>query len=79
MSTDPQDPPRRENRIREPSYLIPSLTISGCIITGVTAFIGALVAMGDASATNSAYIGAGVCFLASAAAFGLLANAIYRQ
>jgi hypothetical protein len=50
------------------------LALVGCAFIGIAAFVAALAAfvLGDAT-------GAGVCLIASALAFGLLANALLRK
>ena len=42
---------------------------------GIIAFIAGILAMFN----EYDYVGAGLCFLASALAFGMLANAIFRE
>ena len=51
------------------------LSVIGGFIIGVVAFfVGILSVFNEFN-----YVGAGLCFLASAFAFGLLANALYRK
>jgi hypothetical protein len=51
------------------------LSVIGGFIVGIIAFLAALLAIFN----EYNYIGAGICFLASAVAFGLLANTIFRD
>lgn len=51
------------------------LSVLGGFIVGVIAMLAGLLAI----LNEFNYIGAGLCFLASAFAFGLLANSIYRK
>ena len=60
---------------REQSPATPGMVILGCCITGVAGLIGAAVGIFDTQDTT----GTGVCLLASAVAFGLAANAIFRK
>jgi len=47
----------------------------GGFIIGIIAFLAGLLAVFN----EYDYVGAGLCFLASAFAFGLLANALFRK
>ena len=51
------------------------LIVIGGFIVGIVAFLAGLLAVFN----EFNYIGAGLCFLASAIAFGLLANSIFRS
>lgn len=51
------------------------LAVIGGFIVGLVAFLAAILAVFN----EFDYVGAGLCFLASAFAFGLLSNAIYRE
>ena len=51
------------------------LSVIGGFIVGIVAFLAGLLAVFN----EFNYIGAGICFLASALAFGLLANSIFRS
>ncbi len=51
------------------------LIILGGFVVGVIAILAGLLAI----INEFDYVGAGLCFLASAFAFGLLANSIYRR
>ena len=54
--------------------IIPGLTIVGCLIVGIAGLFGALYGV-DRHDAN----GVGACLLASAVAFGLGANAVFRK
>jgi len=54
--------------------IIPGITIVGCLLVGVAGLVGALYAV-DRNDAN----GVGACLLASAIAFGLGANAVFRK
>jgi len=54
---------------------LPGLAALGCIVAGTASLITGLVAALD---TND-FTGAGLCLLASACAFGFLANALFRK
>jgi hypothetical protein len=58
---------------RKVSNTIIALAAVGSAITGVISFIAALVPYFEGD-----FIGAGLCLLAAAFSFGLLANALYR-
>jgi hypothetical protein len=51
------------------------LSVLGGFIIGIIAMLAGLLAV----LNEFNYIGAGLCFLASAFAFGLLANSMYRN
>jgi len=51
------------------------LSVLGGFIIGIIAFLAGLLAV----LNEYDYVGAGLCFLASAFAFGLLANALFRK
>ena len=51
------------------------LSILGGFLVGIIALLTGLLAVFN----EYDYIGAGLCFLASALAFGLLANALFRK
>ena len=51
------------------------LSVIGGFIVGVVAFLAGLLAV----INEFNYIGAGLCFLAAALAFGLLANSIFPK
>lgn len=51
------------------------LSVIGGFIVGIVAFFAGILAV----LNEFNYIGAGLCFLASALAFGLLANSIFRS
>lgn len=51
------------------------LSVLGGFIVGIIGLLAGLLAI----LNEFNYIGAGLCFLASALAFGLLANSIYRK
>ncbi len=51
------------------------LSILGGFLVGIIALLAGLLAVFN----EYDYIGAGLCFLASALAFGLLANALFRK
>ena len=51
------------------------LSILGGFVIGIIALLAGLLAVFN----EYDYIGAGLCFLASALAFGLLANALFRK
>jgi hypothetical protein len=51
------------------------LSVIGGFIVGIVAFLAGLLAVFN----EFNYIGAGLCFLASALAFGLLSNSIFRS
>ena len=51
------------------------LSVIGGLIIGVVAFFAGILSVFN----EFDYVGAGLCFLASAFAFGLLANALYRR
>jgi len=51
------------------------LSVLGGFIIGIIAFLAGLLAVFN----EYDYVGAGLCFLASAFAFGLLANALFRK
>jgi hypothetical protein len=51
------------------------LSVIGGFIVGIIAFLAGILAVFN----EFNYIGAGLCFLASALAFGLLANSIFRN
>lgn len=57
------------------SPALAGLAVIAGLIVGIVAFLAALLAVFN----EYDYIGAGLCFLASAFAFGLLANAIFRE
>jgi len=57
------------------SPAVAGLAVIGGFIVGLVAFLAAILAVFN----EFDYVGAGLCFLASAFAFGLLANAIYRE
>ncbi len=50
------------------------LSVSGGLLTGAGALVTALAAV-----LSGDFVGCGVCLVAAALAFGLLANAVYRQ
>ena len=51
------------------------LSVLGGFIIGIIALLAGILAVFN----EYDYIGAGLCFLASALAFGLLANALFRK
>ena len=51
------------------------LSVIGAFIVGILGILAGLLAVFN----EYNYIGAGLCFLASAFAFGLIANALYRK
>ena len=51
------------------------LSVLGSLIAGLIGMLAGLLAI----LNEFDYIGAGLCFLASGLAFGLLANSIYRK
>lgn len=51
------------------------LSVIGGFIVGVVAFLAGLLAV----VNEYNYVGAGLCFLAAALAFGLLANSIFPK
>lgn len=51
------------------------LSVIGGFLVGIISFLAGILAVFN----EFNYIGAGLCFLASALAFGLLANAIFRN
>ena len=53
----------------------PGLSIISGFVIGILGFLGALFAAFNAND----YVGAGLCLIASALAFGLLANAMFRK
>jgi hypothetical protein len=53
----------------------PGLAALGCIVAGAAALITGFIAALD----KSDFAGAGLCLLASACAFGFLANALFRK
>ena len=50
------------------------LATLGCAVTGVAGFLSAIAAFADGE-----YIAVGVCLVAAALAFGLLANVVLRE
>jgi len=58
---------------RKVSNTIIALAAVGSAVTGVVSFIAALVPYFEGD-----FFGAGLCLLAAAFSFGLLANALYR-
>ena len=58
---------------RKVSNTIIALAAVGSAVTGVVSFLGALIPYFEGD-----FVGAGLCLLASAFSFGLLANALYR-
>ena len=63
------------NQDRQQSSAIPGITILGCFVVGIAGLIGAMVGMFDLNDPT----GAGACLVASAIAFGLAANAVFRK
>ncbi len=57
------------------SSTIAGLSVIGVLVIGFTGIAAALFAV----VNEQNYVGAGVCLFASALAFGLLANAVYRR
>jgi hypothetical protein len=55
--------------------------IGGLLVGFVSLLAGVLIVINkaDIEIVDVDYVGAGLCFLASALAFGFLANAIYRE
>jgi len=53
----------------------PGLAVIGCILVGISGLVAFMVA----AAEHADYVGAGVCLIASALAFGSLANAVFRK
>jgi hypothetical protein len=53
----------------------PGLSIIGGFIIGIAGFFAALLAVFN----EYDYVGAGLCLMASALAFGLMANAMFRK
>ncbi len=51
------------------------LSVIGGFLVGIIAFLAGILAVFN----EFNYIGAGLCFMASALAFGLLANSIFRN
>ena len=54
---------------------LPGLAALGCLVAGAAGLITGLAAAMD----TQEYTGAGLCLLASACAFGFLANALFRK
>lgn len=67
--TDRTDPPQHK-----PTPL-PGLAALGCLVTGAGSLFLGLAAVLD----KNDFIAAGLCLLASACAFGFLANALFRK
>ena len=63
------------NQDREKPFAVPGYTIVGCFVVGVAGLIGAGVAMFG----YENFSGGGPCLVASALAFGLAANAVFRK
>ena len=61
--------------MRNQSSIMAGLVVIAGSIVGIAAFLAAIMAVFD----SYDYVGAGICLLASALAFGLLANAIFRN
>ncbi|MBL7220421.1 MAG: hypothetical protein ISS69_09925 [Phycisphaerae bacterium] len=57
------------------SSMIPGIVIVGCFVVGIAGLFGAVAAICDFKDST----GAGVCLIASAIAFGLAANAVFRK
>jgi hypothetical protein len=53
----------------------PGLSVIGGFVVGIVGFLAALLAIFN----EYDYVGAGLCLIASALAFGLLANAMFRK
>ena len=60
---------------RRQASMIPGITIIGCFVVGVAGLLGAIAGMFDFNNPT----GAGACLVASAIAFGLAANAVFRK
>ncbi len=58
-----------------PSQSVAGLSVIGLFIIGIAGLTAALFAV----VNDQNYLGAGVCLAASALAFGLLANAMFRR
>ena len=78
MSMDPGGKPPLEERIVRPNQLIPWTAVVGSVLTGLIGIGGALGSLSAGRMEGTHYIGAGACLTASALAFGLLCNAIFR-
>jgi hypothetical protein len=63
------------NQDHPQSSAIPGVTILGCFVVGIAGLIGAMAAMFDLND----FAGGGACLIASAVAFGLAANAVFRK
>ena len=63
------------NQDRQRLSAIPGLTILGCFVVGIAGLIGAVAAM----IYIEDFAGGGACLVASAIAFGLAANAVFRK
>jgi hypothetical protein len=61
--------------MRNQSSILAGLIVIAGSIVGIAAFLAAVLAVFN----EYDYVGAGLCLLASAFAFGLLANAIFRN
>lgn len=59
----------------KPNPVWAGLSVLGGFIVGVVAFLAGVLAV----LNEFDYIGAGLCFLAAALAFGLLANSFFRN
>jgi hypothetical protein len=65
-----------ETRIMDKSSsALAGFTVIASYIVGIAAFLVAILAVFN----WDDFVGAGVCFIAAALAFGLIANAIYRD
>ncbi|MBC8372303.1 MAG: hypothetical protein H8E53_01820 [Planctomycetes bacterium] len=63
------------NQKPQQSSMIPGISIIGCFMVGIAGLIGAMAAMFDLND----FVGGGACLVASAVAFGLAANAVFRK
>ncbi len=79
MSTEPGGRPPLEERVVRSNQVIPWLAVVGSVLTGVIGLFAAIGALGVSRMEGTHYIGAGACLTASALAFGLLCNAIFRR
>ena len=57
------------------SFLAPGIAILGCFAAGGISLFAGIAGL----LTNNDFSGGGSCFIASAIAFGLAANAIFRK
>ena len=60
---------------KKKGYSYPGLSVIGGFIVGITGILAALLSIFN----EYDYVGAGLCLMASAIAFGQLANAMFRK